>query len=125
MNNTRMYIAYYGDTEFEFESEHKAGSAANLEDAYHRARVRFGKLHNTISGIHLRQEVTSAPIGHTAKVYSLTEEERAQILKGFEDGKLTRAYMGAKVDGLIAFAHIKNAHGWSWNDFQRAVEDLH
>ena len=125
MNNKRMYIAFYGDTEFEFESEHKAGSAANEEDARRRARQRFGKIHNTITGIQLRPKTEDGPaLGNFPIDLTLTDDERAQILQGFAEGKLTRAYMGAKVDGLIAYAHIKNAHDWSWNDFQAAVKEL-
>ena len=120
----RTYIALYGDTEFQFVSAHKAGSQANMDDAASAARRKFGRLHNTISNIHLRPEVSDSPIGVPVKDLSLSEDERAAILKGFADGILTRAYIGAKVDGLLSFARIKNAHGWSWNDFQRAVQDL-
>lgn len=121
----RYYIAYYGDTEFEFVSEHRAGSQPNIDDAKAAARRKFGKLHDAISGIHIRPHVSERPLGNPSKDLSLTDDERAAILNGFSDGTLTRAYMGAKVDGLAAFAHIKFAHGWSWNDFQRAVQDLH
>lgn len=119
------YTALYGSTEFEFTSAHRAGSQANLDDATSAARRKFGMLHNTISNIHIRPQVNEDPIGAPVKNLALSADERAAILKGFEDGVLTRAYMGAKVDGLAAFAHIKAAHGWSWNDFQRAVQDLH
>ena len=122
---SRTYIAFYGDTEFEFVSNHKAGSQANMEDARSAARRKFGRLHNTISGISLRPQLNESPIGIQTKDLSFSDDERAAILKGFSDGILTRAYMGSKVDGLLAFAHIKNTHGWSWNDFQRAVQDLH
>lgn len=121
----RTYTAMYGATEYEFQSEHKAGSQANMDDARAAARRKFGRLHNTISNIHLSPEVTEKPLGTPVKNLSLTDDERDALLKGFADGVLTRAYVGAKVDGLVAFAHIKNAHGWSWNDFQRAVADLH
>lgn len=121
----RYYTALYGDTVFEFISEHRAGSQGNLDDARSAARRNFGKLHNTVHSIALRPNVDDAPLGTIAKDLSLSDEERAEILKGFSDGILKRAYMGAKVDGLLSFSHIKAAHGWSWNDFQRAVQDLH
>lgn len=43
---TKTYIAFYDDGhdwgEFEFESEHRAKSAANLADAEERAKRKFG-----------------------------------------------------------------------------------
>lgn len=43
---TKTYIAFYDDGhdwgEFEFESEHRAKSVANLADAEERAKKKFG-----------------------------------------------------------------------------------
>lgn len=122
---SRTYVAIYGEhTEFTFESEHKAGSDANMQDAIRAAHRKFSKPYKGISGIELCTQ-DSSPIGFLAPAdLDLTGTERTEISAALADGRIKQAYIGAKYDGLTAFGHIKSAHGWSWNEFQRAVAEM-
>ena len=125
MKNTRTYIAITsGHNEFEFESEHRAGSAANMADAEAASRRKFGHTVR-IMQTYLSDRDNGGPVAQpTMKNLDLSPEEVDAIRAAFADGRLTRAYMGAKVDGITAFADIKKAHGWSWSEFQRAIENI-
>ena len=121
---SRTYIAICGSsTEIEFESEHRLHSAGNMADAEAASRRMFGYV-KRIDQIQLSNRDKGgypqpAPVDPV-----LTDNEAAVIRAAFADGRLTRAYMGAKVDGLLAFGDIKAAHGWSWSEFQRAVAKI-
>lgn len=126
----RTYIAYHGHTEFTFESEHRAGSAANMEDARRAARSRFGKpakgYEHKIDGIHLREKVRENksdenPIACISKDLTLTEEEKAMVSDAISAGKIT--CVGTRLYGTLCVLSIKDAHGWSGRDLDRAILD--
>ena len=124
MKRTYIAICRTG-TEFEFESEHRLHSAGNMADAESASFHKFGRVLH-IDQIQLSdREKGDFPKQIQAAAPMLTDDEAAIIRAAFADGRLSRPYMGAKVNGLLAFADIKSAHGWSWNDFQRAVADIH
>lgn len=126
----RTYVAYHGHTEFTFESEHRAGSAANMEDAKRAARSRFGKpargYEHIIDGIHLREKVRKKktdekPIAYIRKDLTLTEEEKAMVSDAIAAGKIT--CVGTHLYGTLCVLSIKDAHGWSGRDLDRAILD--
>lgn len=122
MNIKRTYTAFYGRTEFEFESEHRAGSAANKEDATRRARAMFGKLHNTISGIALRKEYKEKPLGDPQpKDLTMSDAEKQLVSDAISAGKITR--IGSKLNGTMCVFSIKDAHGWSRSELERAITE--
>ena len=122
MNNKRIYTAFYGNTEFEFESEHRAGSVANEEDAIRRARAKFGRLHNTVSGIALRPKTNEKPLGAPQpKNLAMTDAEKQLVFDAIAAGKITR--IGSKLNGTMCVFSIKDAHGWSRSELERAITE--
>ena len=123
---TKTYIAICGtSTEFTFESEHHLHSAGNIADAEAASRRKYGRVLKIKQIQLVESQRDTCAIANPVSVPALSSEEEIVIRAAFADGRLSRLYMGAKVDGLTAFHDIKAAHGWSWNEFQRAVEHIH
>lgn len=121
----RTYTAYHGHTEFTFESEHRAGSAANMEDAKAAARRRFGKpsrgYEHAIDGItlyHRKNDIK--PMKIAQEDLNMSAEELSAVYAAIESGKLTR--IGVKMYGIESLLFIKDAHGWTRSQLQRAIE---